>query len=1673
MNPPPDVIFAQKATAIVKAAGMDPRSIDLEKFRLNAPLVFSRAYSAIYKEKLPSLLNEKSTKDEKILNSQLVLDGLFTKTRNPVLRQLTGTEIYLGNHKAIGVLVGILFAEGQRLWLEKIRAMEAEAQPPTQEDSADFDQIQRMQDANDLLARDEEVNSLNDNDLNKSNGFDGQDIRSSLKTLNKLRSNPDIGPADLERLLSRIAFLEEQLQRKTVKKSKSSSHKGTRSSKKNVGNRIADAILRDNEINQRLFDESSEEGAFQTTGSSPGRRADDRREYVRTSASSRSPTLKRPMSGNGMGIAEVRKSRPTSAPSTSNRKINKIRHPSNRLYSAAPNRHREAEATETLPERTKGRGRNQTPEPAATIQVVKEKEIFDPSIHTYDWKSGRKILIAQAQAEYEERKRSKEAMDQILALSDNAVDAMMGGGDNSRPTSPVKAEYPSKSISGDVDKWLQRMRRDRYGERKPPPKVEDVPMPEPRFFAAYQKLEDRDLVITIEHCFNCQHHNVTTRHKQDDYVNNSSSFLRALAQMAHESGVCARVGVSRFKANVTEKCSTSDSDSRIGAFEIQVAYKTPNGKVVPKILHSKLMTRCWPSKNVLEKRFRAFIASAKVSTLNFDSEEASSTSSVHMANDSTEPYPVGASTWVMSPVANPAWSFALNEVQLAAGSNAPMIAGPAASSAQLTANAIPSVQWAFDMRELSESPPKFTIGSTIRVNKLNFSSGCTERHALLAVVKDYADPNDPHASDIVIKPMYQAQEVRVPQRNCVNLSHYSEERAANFAPGEVPVELQVLCLLAKQHKMFAWDVARGEGRKEANGDVCLSRKAFYNQVRKLVWALEKKLAPRGKYLLAHPDTGEEVDIQFCYSEVVMDWVFETFKGEGNVSALERLATQPAAAPQTPSTKSPSSKHNESTPGSVANSVKPTPREESHAGSTGNNTARSAALPVQPPNSARTAVTARTAESSTPQLFGTVVEVEESTLPGQEENNKEPAPIEPQSSPVMESNDDAARVEQEPSALTMESDLDHTAPSVTSPGQTTTERTSKDENTSSEPVVSVSADPNPSQTPLVSSRRPNEAGNQSARTEASAPAATADQAPPPTPANTVEEPSPLAESTSAALPSGEAGTPSTAVSSKPVSKSSTLPTKRFSSADLVGAADQALKNKVITSLCLPGQAHNPALTAMERMSILYQLADVMLDEAVLESDEKAELSQGPFLDILRNYGVGPLLDNPAVAGALLAKASTSSSTPDKPAAVEVFMNWLQAGDSVKRRTGKPSVCFILKIMFLTSVLSCLFAASALEKSKSETAVAVVPAKDTSAEVNQHAEENSPLAESIELPAASPSSPTRTEATPATPANTEASSAAMDHKTTSGKESPRGEIATTSQPNSVRSMGGTGTAANTARSTVSADDPEALLRKEEERRKSLNYQPKEMQFSTVVIEGDQLVHTFYDTVMVQVKIGKDQWVANTCLQREKGSKRRTFAVKWPEFMVSADTFRDDVAFVTVAVSDSAVTEANSAVPSLATSVLGESNNSVKIPLYLFMVPTFDVQREVSVTPVVVAKAGAPPSSGTIKVTIHGHARDPKGLRTARIMSMRPQDLMNIKFDPILPLDDGDEDIYESDAESDDEDSPVKKKSTPAKATESPQDALREDELTRTLYPKASVHQMVTVASVVTTTAAAGDP
>jgi hypothetical protein len=43
-----EIVFGQKATAIVNAAVTDPRNLDLENFRSLAHLFFTRAYCAIF-----------------------------------------------------------------------------------------------------------------------------------------------------------------------------------------------------------------------------------------------------------------------------------------------------------------------------------------------------------------------------------------------------------------------------------------------------------------------------------------------------------------------------------------------------------------------------------------------------------------------------------------------------------------------------------------------------------------------------------------------------------------------------------------------------------------------------------------------------------------------------------------------------------------------------------------------------------------------------------------------------------------------------------------------------------------------------------------------------------------------------------------------------------------------------------------------------------------------------------------------------------------------------------------------------------------------------------------------------------------------------------------------------------------------------------------------------------------------------------------------------------------------------------------------------------------------------------------------------------------------------------------------------------------------------------------
>jgi hypothetical protein len=164
---------------------------------------------------------------------------------------------------------------------------------------------------------------------------------------------------------------------------------------------------------------------------------------------------------------------------------------------------------------------------------------------TYDLMSGRKVPLTQAQFDALERRSKLDALCNMRSVSDlnnDDEDDADAGGKRGRKAAAADAwmpvqtmpEWPGRSTGSSVEKWLQRkLSRNDVKDAAPPP--------EPRHYPAYNRLEQLDLVIAVEHCHNCEHHNMTLRHDPKEYLLNADTILRALAETVHgELGGVAR-----------------------------------------------------------------------------------------------------------------------------------------------------------------------------------------------------------------------------------------------------------------------------------------------------------------------------------------------------------------------------------------------------------------------------------------------------------------------------------------------------------------------------------------------------------------------------------------------------------------------------------------------------------------------------------------------------------------------------------------------------------------------------------------------------------------------------------------------------------------------------------------------------------------------------------------------------------------------------------------------------------------------------------------------------------------------------------------------------------------------------------------------------------------------------
>jgi hypothetical protein len=643
MSVPADVLFAQKASAVAKCAGLDPKSLDLEDFRTSCPYIFTRAFCTIYKQKLeydPEQYPERATQE--------MIEELYAKTGVAVLNEITGVHVCAGSHRAIGILVGVLFAEGQRAWVakqerkklaNKDRSMSPpkSPKPPSRPTTAGVTRTRRYQ-------PETEEDGYNDEDNEGlegycDEGFEGDDTETGEEHLSQ----------DVEALRNEVAALQAKLE------------KGTGGRKRGGGKKPSKA-------GRRL--RAAKKGAVEQSASAADR------------PPSRSPSP--PSRGGAKGVISRGGgvTRPTSAPHS--RHHRKVKAVSKRLYDpdSMPcnfgNLGIFVEGGDPAAEQAAGR-------PGSNKGEKKNTAAADAPSFTYDMKSGRKVFMSDAELQALERRRemflqaaAEEQEDKAsrnlgpipatrAALraqrererTNREANPSPPGSPSQEYAGPTMPVYPGPATGRATDDWIakQNAARDLEG-LKVKAKMEKLKdLVNPRFYGLYSQLQPGDLIVSVEHCHSCAMHNSTLRHVPAEYAKNANQYLSIAGQIAHDCNLKVRLGLSRFCADLRADHNPSQhvekANSRVGAFEVQVAYKDRDGFVRMDLLHSKLVTRRWPSKQVIEKRLRAFVAKHRIDTYaNIDDSVDYSDHATDLASagGGEDTYPVGAGPWGSTPV---------------------------------------------------------------------------------------------------------------------------------------------------------------------------------------------------------------------------------------------------------------------------------------------------------------------------------------------------------------------------------------------------------------------------------------------------------------------------------------------------------------------------------------------------------------------------------------------------------------------------------------------------------------------------------------------------------------------------------------------------------------------------------------------------------------------------------------------------------------------------------------------------------------------------------------------------------------------------------------------------------------------------------------------------------------
>ena len=129
-----------------------------------------------------------------------------------------------------------------------------------------------------------------------------------------------------------------------------------------------------------------------------------------------------------------------------------------------------------------------------------------------------------------------------------------------------------------------------------------------REFREYNFLRDNEVLLTIEHCDNCEEHSSSTRHDPAKYYKYAQTIKNA---------VLNRYPMVKILIKPVSKLDPEISNKRLGAFEVQVSSKF-NKSLKVEVLHSKLTSRKWPDISEVVSKLSAYLPTCQLSVTVFD-----------------------------------------------------------------------------------------------------------------------------------------------------------------------------------------------------------------------------------------------------------------------------------------------------------------------------------------------------------------------------------------------------------------------------------------------------------------------------------------------------------------------------------------------------------------------------------------------------------------------------------------------------------------------------------------------------------------------------------------------------------------------------------------------------------------------------------------------------------------------------------------------------------------------------------------------------------------------------------------------------------------------------------------------------------------------------------------------